>query len=74
MANYRTGASTICPFYLREAEKSIACEGLTPGTCCLTRFAGKEEKEQFQAECCQGFEYAERCPLAAALMEKYDKA
>lgn len=71
MANNPFGTKTICPFYVREALKSITCEGIIPGTCSMTRFESVEEKLAYQAANCEKYGYATCCRLAAALMEKY---
>lgn len=71
MANYTYGSKTICPFYLKEARKSITCEGLTEGTTNMTRFASEEEKHSFQAANCEMYNFGRFCPMAAAIMRKY---
>lgn len=73
MANHTYGARTICPFYLKEARLSITCEGLSDGTVCMTRFETTEAKEDFQAMNCEMYNYENCCPLAAALMQKYQE-
>ena len=73
MANYTFGSRTICPFYLKEARKSITCEGLVDGTMSMTRFASEEEKQHFQGARCARYNYDALCPIAAALMQKHEK-
>jgi len=73
VANYTFGSRTVCPFYLKEARKSITCEGLADGTMSMTRFASEEEKQRFQAENCEMYNFDRFCPMAAALMRKYEE-
>jgi len=73
MANNPYGTKTVCPFYIREAQKSITCEGIIPGTCGMTRFDSASEKLAYQAVNCESYDYTARCCLAAVLMEKYGK-
>lgn len=73
MANAMYGTKSICPFYFHEAALSITCEGLSDGTTNMTRFETKDEKKAFQKKCCATFRYAEKCPLAKALMQKYEE-
>lgn len=71
MSNYTFGAKTVCPFYVKEAGKSITCEGLSAETANMTRFESSGKKELYQTAHCETYEYADNCPLAAALMRKY---
>lgn len=71
MSHHTYGVKTVCPFYEQEAEKSITCEGLIAGTRSMTRFAGREQKTQFQKQVCAKGCYAAYCPLAQALYRKY---
>ena len=72
MASFSGGANTICPFYIKEAKKSITCEGLIDGVDCLMRFTDEGAKIAFQAENCERGDYFARCPQAVALEEKYE--
>ena len=71
MAHYTSGAKTICPFYLRETERTIPCEGVSPDRPSKIRFAHEGEKRRFQKQNCELFDYGRSCPMAAALREKY---
>ncbi|MEG2152226.1 MAG: helix-turn-helix transcriptional regulator [Clostridia bacterium] len=70
MANVRGGTDTFCPYYVREANKSITCEGMIAGTYSQQRFDSEADLHDFQAQNCSTQSY-DRCPLAAALIEKY---
>lgn len=72
MANVSFGVRTVCPFYVTEAPLSITCEGLTGNTVVMTKFRTGEEKRRFQTACCERYDPERLCPLAAALMRKYD--
>ena len=74
MANYTFGARVICPFYLKEAGKSITCEGLAEGTTNMMRFTSEAEKQRFQELNCEMHNYEFCCPMAAAIMRtKYSE-
>jgi ribosome-binding protein aMBF1 (putative translation factor) len=69
MANFSGGAKTICPYYVKEADQSITCEGVIPGTNIMMRFPGVAEKNTFQGKYCSKHDYL-RCPQAA-ILEKF---
>lgn len=72
MANFTFGATTICPFYLRETEKSITCEGLQGNATIVLKFLSSSQKQKFQKQKCGNFNYIFLCSIAAAIMrEKY---
>lgn len=58
---------TKCPFYIREAEYSITCEGIIPGTDIATRFTGEKEKREYQELLC--YHYPNNCPIR--LLQEY---
>ena len=68
--NVRGGTDTFCPYYVREANKSITCEGIIAGTYSQQRFDTEADLHDFQSRNCFTRSY-DRCPLAAALIEKY---
>lgn len=70
MANRYGGARTICPYYIREANKSITCEGMIPGTMNQQRFDTERELLVFQRRFCCTPSYR-TCPVAASLGEKW---
>lgn len=73
MPNTTGGAKTKCPFYIKDAEKSISCEGMNDDVRCMViRFRSEEEKAAYQEQKCQTYEYASRCWIAAALTKKYE--
>ena len=41
-----------CPFYIKEGDKFIACEGSVKGTFCVHKFSSNEEKEKHEAYIC----------------------
>ena len=43
MSHYTGGATTVCPFYLRENDKTLTCEGCTWGSTTTMRFARRQE-------------------------------
>lgn len=71
MANYSGGVDAFCPFYVKEADKSISCEGFYDGNTLMTRFPSKEAKIEFMRKRCETKDY-KSCMLAAALIRKYE--
>ena len=70
MSYYGIGVvNTECPFYIREAEKEITCEGVVTGTKATTKFESRSDKENFQKQTC--FHGCERCYIAKELEKKY---
>lgn len=41
-----------CPFYLKEGESYIACEGVLNGTKCVHKFRDNKEKTQHEISVC----------------------
>ena len=72
MATYTAGVKTICPFYIREARKSITCEGLIDGTDGMMRFDDEAAKQRYQEEHCECADYFSRCRVAEALHKRYE--
>jgi len=71
VSNFTGGARAVCPFYVKEAEKSITCEGLMPGTETAIRFPSSTAKRGYQQSVCEHADACKRCMLAAALDAKY---
>ena len=65
------GGTAVCPFYVKESEKSITCEGLIPGTNMMIRFGGQKKKTAWLEKHCCSYKYEVTCPVAAVLMWKY---
>lgn len=60
-----------CPYYLRSAEYSITCEGLSEGQEIATRFATKAGKDDYSRRHCELLN--SKCPIRQMLNEKYEK-
>ena len=73
MGNYTAGVRTICPFYIKESDKGITCEGIIPGTMQLIRFNSVLEKRRHQQTRCERRDYADVCAIAKMLMERAEK-
>lgn len=71
MGSYRLSANVICPYYIRESERSVTCEGLREGMVVKSVFCSEQQKSDYQREMCVHYDYAELCPLARALFFKY---
>lgn len=41
-----------CPFYLKEGDKFIACEGVLKGTRCVHKFSSNVEKRDYENNVC----------------------
>lgn len=59
--------ATTCPFYIRESEKEITCEGADMGTKCSKKFNSRKDKENFQKHHC--FTGCDRCHNAKILLK-----
>ena len=70
MGNFHGGANTICPFYIKEAEKSITCESTIEGAANMLRFMTRELKEEYQHDFCECFCYR-GCPVAQLMEERF---
>ncbi len=60
----------ICPFFVRERDKKIACESVVPGCTMLLEFCAVEEKKAYRKRYCQSFSYT-KCPIAQMLESSY---
>lgn len=61
-------AMTKCPFYIRDNERTVVCEGLIDNTSVLTKFPTKENKEMHQK--CHCFNWPNTCPVSMHNMKK----
>lgn len=73
MSNVSGGASTVCPFYLRETDHSLTCEGCVRGSVTILRFGCRTDKRAWQAGICAHYHFR-RCPLAFSAELKYERA
>jgi len=60
--------NTDCPFYLRESEKTITCEGVEEETMAKKEFKDRSQKEAFQKTYC--FAGCKRCANAEAILKR----
>lgn len=58
-----------CPYYLRERDTEIMCEGLEKGSELAVEFKGKQYKKKYREKYCGG-DY-EKCKLCQCIEEKY---
>ena len=65
------GANTKCPFFIRESELQITCEGIIQEANTINKFPTEKQKIEFQVQQC--FKYPNECPLARLNEEKYKK-
>ena len=72
MANKKAEALIKCPFYLRENETTIVCEGVQKGTVMLTKFGCASLKRAHYRQSCF-HEDGGVCFLAKSLFQKYEK-
>lgn len=70
MNNFNGMSATLCPFYIRESEYSISCEGIVCNSKTIMKFNSKNEKKQHQRLYCFCSAY-ESCPLYQSLADKY---
>lgn len=65
---YKGSRHTKCPYYIRESEYTITCEGVHPGTETVQKFPLKQRKEDFQEKCC--YRYPNECKICQELEKK----
>lgn len=66
------GAVIVCPFFIKEIDKKIICEGVVDQTTTLIRFCSEDQKRGHRKMYCQGFQFP-KCPIAEILNKKYEK-
>ena len=71
MIMYKGLVETYCPYYIREAECSITCEGIVASALSCLKFDSSQKKEQFQRKSCFLKDYYKNCPIAAFLESEY---
>lgn len=69
-ANKPVEAYIQCPFYLREKENVIMCEGCIGNTCMTTKFSSAKAKKEHLKSCCY-LPDGGACPLAKSVFGKY---
>lgn len=72
LGNYSGGATTVCPYYEKEAGMSITCTGAIENSLQMNRFKSKAAKKKWQECVCSSFGY-KKCPIAKMLEEKFQK-
>ena len=60
-----------CPFYRKNVEKGIRCEGLRGSTSLQVNFLSLRQRKDFMEGHCCSMDW-ENCPLAKVLYAKYD--
>lgn len=70
MPNTSGAANTSCPYYERESEYSITCEGIVEHSFTVLKFASDTHKALWQKENC--YHIACSCPIREMLDEKYE--
>ena len=67
----RLDCAAKCPYYIRSAEYSITCEGLSDGQEIATRFATKRGKDDYSRRHCELLN--SKCPIRQMLNKKNEK-
>lgn len=67
--NYRGSANIKCPYYQRETEKTMTCEGNCAKEI-VQKFNNKEQKESYQRKFC--YVYTNCCVIAVSNDNKYE--
>lgn len=67
MPNTRAAASCICPYFVRERPRAVACQGAAAGSQIEQKFETPGQKEKHMRRCCCGYHYAQRCAVAYVL-------
>ena len=71
MANKTVDALVKCPFYVKENENRIVCEGYIKNTCMITKFTDAAQKKAHLRACCF-HEDGGKCFFAQSLFRKYE--
>lgn len=61
-----------CPFYIKEGERFIVCEGVIDGTVSVQRFKTMTEKQKYEIKTC-GCRGGSKCPHYKSVHSLYDK-
>lgn len=61
-----------CPFYIKEGDCFIRCEGCIGGTECIHRFTDNKEKARYENEVCSVFG-GKRCEHHRNVAVQYDR-
>ena len=69
--NIEGAQKTVCPFYIREREYKISCEGIQDTDGVSLFFATSEQREKWQETYCFDIYKYKRCPVAQLIFEKY---
>lgn len=67
--NRKYTASVICPFYIRERENTIVCEGEREGMEISLKFVNELQKLEHQEEHCN--KIVQNCPYEKLARDKY---
>ena len=73
MANSTGAGAAFCPFFVKEADKSVTCEGLLPGTLTAMKFETADDRRAYVETVCCAKDCGRLCPLALSLMRLYDE-
>lgn len=61
-----------CPFYIKEGERFIVCEGVIDGTQTVQRFKTINEKQKYEIKACS-CKGGRSCPHYKSVYSLYDK-
>lgn len=61
-----------CPFYIKEGERFIRCEGSVSGTQCIHRFKNDREKSNYEVNFCSKFG-GRNCPHHRVVAVIYER-
>lgn len=61
--------NTLCPYYIRDSQKQITCEGVVAGAETSMKFESEERKLEYQKQYC--FLYPNECMICKGLDAKY---
>lgn len=58
-----------CPYFTRQSQYGITCEGIINDSDTVSKFASEEKKQMFMEKEC--FNYPNNCPVCMELEKKY---
>lgn len=66
---YNPEVNAKCPYFVKEAQKSVTCEGLISGSNTMIRFKDEDSKDRHIRNKC--LNYPNCCQLARSLDKRY---
>lgn len=73
MKGDHSGVKVVCPYYVKESDRSITCEGIIRCTETMIKFSSPRRKLAYQDVNCNDFSYSDNCPVARAIAGSFER-